>query len=161
MDTWIDRMNAEMAAQRLTSAELERRAFGSGNGGRVRAWRHERTRLPRHPEDLPKLARALGVEPLWLEHGVEPKAAGSMAETAPEISGDEILMRRAFAVRVAEGRRRRRLSSPEEAAIGLVVSPARWRAIEAGATAPTLVELRAIAERLNESLDWLVSGARP
>lgn len=152
---WTDRLVAECEAQDLKLDALDRAA--GLPVGRARTYKNKRSDQPRG-DALPRYARALGVELLWLRDGVEPRRAGELAVPAPGESGDDILHRRQVAERIAGARVRRQIASPELAALGTIISGRRWRQIEAGGVSPTPLELQAISERLWSSLDWLVSG---
>lgn len=159
MEHWSDRLGAAFAASDFKSkAQLARKA-GVAEAS-VRKYFASGVAQPRGPV-MGQLAAALGVELLWLQEGVAPMRAGEMAADAAgpgEESGDAILHRREVARRIAGVRLKRQIASPESAALGTIISGARWRRIEAGAASPSPMELQAISNRLQSSLDWLVSG---
>jgi transcriptional regulator with XRE-family HTH domain len=156
MEKWNDRLIRALAETRVTRAELARRIDEQPT--LIRSYTSGRTANPRG-DIVRRIADALGVEYLWLRDGVAPMRAGGMADDDPQSLGDTLIHRREMAERIAGCRKRRGIASPEQAALGTIISGRRWRDIETGRVAPSPLELRVISERVHDSLDWIVSGS--
>lgn len=157
---WWERLEHEARQQGMPLSRLETLAFGADRS-RLRSLFHRarKGQEPRTPKqaDVTALAGALGVGETWLMTGEGIKRPGDESDPTARLDEEEVAKRRAFAMRI-KGVRERRHLSVEECCAGLVISPARWRLIEDGLAALTLTELQVIAERLRQSLDFLVSG---
>lgn len=77
MDTWYQRVNRLLARRGWSQAELARRA--NEDEQRLYKWLQGRVAQPRGDAIL-RLAKALGVSPIWLQHGV-----GSVYSTLPVV----------------------------------------------------------------------------
>lgn len=138
---------------------MNRAAIGRAAGippGRIRQYVSAKTDNPRGDE-VRRIAAALGVEYLWLRDGIGPKRRGDGEGDPVERVRANQAAQHDFGGRMRD-RREALGMSIERATAGLAMSTNRWSAIETGSEAPDLIELQVIAERLRESLDWLVSG---
>ncbi len=155
MEDWAQRLRDEAEAKRLSYAEIARMIDAEPNT--VRKWAQGRISQPRG-KTFELLAKALGVEALWLRDGLGPKHPGDVrGRHDSAASGHERTARLDFGRRLRESRERRGLTI-EQACVGLTVPQDAWKAMETGNVSPSLSELQAVSAKLRESLDWLVNG---
>lgn len=150
---WSARLIEAMEERRISAADLARETGIPATS--IRKYRSGVVAQPRG-DLLPSIARALGVEALWLRDGAAPKRAGDLATQSETESADLILHRRQIAQRIARARRDCGFDTPEEAALGTILDGPRWRRIESGALSPTHLDLVAVSDRLNLTVDWLL-----
>lgn len=151
---WTDRLKSAADEANMTLADVARAAGLPED--RVRKYVSAGTANPRGSA-IQDIARVLGVEYLWLRDGIEPKYAGDGRPEHAQEARSNMDAQAEFGDRMRISREERGLSVARACA-GLTIGESRWRSIETGQAAPTLVELQVISERLRASLDWLVSG---